>query len=80
MSSIKHYQRLPSPIIVEKLHNIWAKEALQRRDEVRKGLVKTISGEHALLQVRLAIAERFEKIESLTTPVPKLEPRNKQTQ
>ncbi|MEI7866391.1 MAG: hypothetical protein WCI11_00760 [Candidatus Methylumidiphilus sp.] len=53
---------------------------MQRRDEVRNGLVKTISGEHALLQVRLAIAGRFEKIESLTTPVPKLELGNKQTQ
>ena len=31
----------------------WSKEALRRRDEVRSGLVKTISKEEAMRQMRL---------------------------
>jgi hypothetical protein len=38
------------------LGRLWAAEALRRRDEVRKGLVRTIPGEKALERVRRAVA------------------------
>jgi putative addiction module component (TIGR02574 family) len=40
----------------EKIHRLWAAEALRRRDEVRNGRVKTISGDKALARVRKAVA------------------------
>lgn len=36
---------------------LWVKEALARRNEVREGRVKTISGEEALARVRQAFIE-----------------------
>jgi hypothetical protein len=38
------------------VRRLWAAEALRRRDEVRKGLAKTIPGEEALERVRRAVA------------------------
>ena len=35
---------------------LWAAEALRRRDDVRSGRVKTISGDEALARVRRAVA------------------------
>ena len=40
----------------EKIHRLWATEALRRRDEVRSGRVKTIPGDEALKRVRKAVA------------------------
>jgi putative addiction module component (TIGR02574 family) len=40
----------------EKIHRLWAAEALRRRDEVRSGRVKTIPGDEALKRVRKAVA------------------------
>jgi hypothetical protein len=40
----------------EKIHRLWAVEALRRRDEVRSGRVKTIPGDKALARVRKAVA------------------------
>ena len=40
----------------EKIHRLWAAEALRRRDEVRNGRVKTILGSEALKRVRKAVA------------------------
>jgi hypothetical protein len=40
----------------EKIHRLWAAEALRRRDEVRGGRVKTIPGDKALARVRKAVA------------------------
>ena len=40
----------------EKIHKLWAAEALRRRDKVRSGRVKTISGDEALVRVRKAVA------------------------
>jgi len=40
----------------EKIHRLWAVEALRRRDEVRSDRVKTISGDEALKRVRKAVA------------------------
>jgi len=40
----------------EKIHRLWAAEALRRRDEVRSGRVKTISSNEALKRVRKAVA------------------------
>ena len=37
------------------LRQIWAAEALRRRDEVRNGRVKTIPGDEALARVRRAV-------------------------
>jgi len=45
------------PLSEDEFHNIWTNEALRRRDEVRNGLVKTIPGDDALLQVRQAVAK-----------------------
>ena len=39
----------------EKIHKLWAKEALRRRDDVRGGRVKTIPGGEALARVRKAV-------------------------
>ena len=36
---------------------IWAAEALRRRDEVRAGLVKTVSGEEGLARIRRAVGQ-----------------------
>ena len=36
------------------LHHLWAVEAIRRRDEVRNGSVKPISGDVALANVRRA--------------------------
>lgn len=40
------------PVEDAKIHRLWAREALRRRDEVRSGRVKTIPGHKALAQVR----------------------------
>jgi putative addiction module component (TIGR02574 family) len=40
----------------EKIHQLWAAEALRRRDEVRSGRVKTIPGDEVLARVRKAVA------------------------
>ena len=45
------------PLNEEEFHKIWTNEALRRRDEVRNGLVETIPGDDALLQVREAVAK-----------------------
>jgi putative addiction module component (TIGR02574 family) len=37
------------------LHQLWAVEALRRRDEVRSGKVQTIPGEEALARVRRSV-------------------------
>jgi hypothetical protein len=37
------------------IDRLWGAEAKRRRDEVREGLVKTIPGEEAFLQVRRAV-------------------------
>jgi hypothetical protein len=44
------------PVEDEKIHRLWATEALRRRDEVRSGRVKTIPGSEALKRVRKAVA------------------------
>ncbi len=44
------------PVQDQEIQNLWAIEALRRRDEVRNGLVKTISGQEALDHVRRAVA------------------------
>jgi len=38
------------------VRRLWAAEALRGRDEVRKGLVKTIPGKEGLARVRRAVA------------------------
>lgn len=38
------------------IHQIWASEALRRRDDVRSGRVETIPGDEALARVRRAVA------------------------
>ena len=38
------------------IRQLWAAEALRRRDEVRSGRVKTIPGDEALARVRRAVA------------------------
>jgi putative addiction module component (TIGR02574 family) len=38
------------------IHQLWATEALRRRDEVRSGRVKTIPGKDALAKVRRAFS------------------------
>jgi len=40
----------------EKIHRLWAAEALRRRDEVRSGRVKTIPSNEALKRVRKTVA------------------------
>jgi len=42
----------------DQFHQLWANEAIKRRDEIRNGLVEAIPGDEALKQVRQAIAER----------------------
>jgi putative addiction module component (TIGR02574 family) len=37
-------------------HQLWAKEARRRRDDVRSGKVKTIPGDEAFMRVRRAVA------------------------
>ena len=37
-------------------HQLWAKEALRRRDDVRSGKVQTIPGDEAFVRVRRAVA------------------------
>lgn len=37
---------------VDEIQRLWAKEAVRRRDEVRSGQVKPISGEEVLSEVR----------------------------
>jgi hypothetical protein len=44
------------PIKDEEVLQLWAAEAVRRRDEVRNGLVKTIPGPEALERVRRAAA------------------------
>jgi hypothetical protein len=44
------------PVEDEKIHRLWAAEALRRRDEVRSGRVKTILGDEALARIRKAVA------------------------
>jgi putative addiction module component (TIGR02574 family) len=39
------------------IHQLWADEALRRRNEVRDGRVKTIPGDEALAQVRRAVSK-----------------------
>lgn len=36
----------------DELQKIWVKEAIRRRDEVRSGIVETISGEEVIQEVR----------------------------
>ena len=38
------------------VRQLWAAEALRRRDDVRSGRVKTIPGDEALARVRRAVA------------------------
>ena len=38
------------------VRQLWAAEAIRRRDEVRNGRVKTIPGDEALARVRRAVA------------------------
>ena len=38
------------------VRQLWAAEAIRRRDEVRSGRVKTIPGDEALARVRRAVA------------------------
>jgi putative addiction module component (TIGR02574 family) len=38
------------------IRQLWATEALRRRDDVRSGRVKTIPGDEALARVRRAVA------------------------
>ncbi len=38
------------------IRQLWAAEALRRRDDVRSGRVKTIPGDEALARVRRAVA------------------------
>ena len=40
---------------VNSIDRLWAGEAKRRRDEVRQGLVQTISGPEALAQVRRSL-------------------------
>jgi hypothetical protein len=46
------------PLSEDEFHSIWTNEALRRRNQVRNGLVKTIPGDDALLQVREAVAKK----------------------
>jgi hypothetical protein len=46
------------PLSEDEFHSIWTNEALWRRNQVRNGLVKTIPGDDALLQVREAVAKK----------------------
>lgn len=39
------------------VRQLWAAEALRRRDEVRAGLVRTIPGEEGLARIRRAVAQ-----------------------
>jgi hypothetical protein len=39
------------------IRQLWVSEARRRRDEVRKGQVRTIPGEEALAQVRRAVGK-----------------------
>jgi hypothetical protein len=43
------------PIQDQEIRQIWATQALRRRDEVRSGVVKPIPGPEALERVRLAV-------------------------
>ena len=45
------------PIQDQEIQELWAAEALRRRDEVRSGVVKTIPGSEALERVRRALAK-----------------------
>ena len=38
-----------------RIHQLWAAEALRRRNEVRSGQVRTIPGDEALARVRRAV-------------------------
>lgn len=38
------------------IRQLWAAEARARRDDVRKGVIKTISGQEALERVRKSVA------------------------
>ena len=40
---------------INRLDRLWGTEAKRRRDEVRKGSVKTIPGDEALAQVRRSL-------------------------
>jgi len=37
------------------IHQLWASEALRRRDDVRSGRIETIPGDDALARVRRAV-------------------------
>ena len=45
------------PAIDGTIRQLWAAEALRRRDDVRNGRMKTIPGEEALARVRRAVAQ-----------------------
>lgn len=45
------------PVDWEPMREVWAAEALRRRDEVREGKVSTVSGEDAFARVRRALSE-----------------------
>jgi putative addiction module component (TIGR02574 family) len=42
----------------DQIHELWAAEAIRRRDDVRSGRVKTIPGEEAFARVRESLAAR----------------------
>jgi putative addiction module component (TIGR02574 family) len=46
------------PVEDAQTRQLWAAEALRRRDDVRSGRVKTIPGEEALARVRESLASR----------------------
>ncbi len=50
-------ERLVESLENETIEKLWIKEAKRRRDEIRSGRVKPISGDEALKQVRKLIAQ-----------------------
>jgi putative addiction module component (TIGR02574 family) len=50
-------ERLVESLEDETIEKLWIKEAKRRRDEIRSGRVKPISGDEALKQVRKLIAQ-----------------------
>ena len=45
------------PLEDEEIQSVWAVEAMRRRDEVRKGFVKTIPGAEGLERVQRAVTQ-----------------------
>lgn len=46
---------------VSRIDRLWATEAKRRRDEVRDGTVKTISGDEALARVRRSLGPSIDR-------------------